>query len=568
MIKTIIPAAALEQHIAVLGKTGSGKTSTAKLVVEHVVRDLGARACALDPIKSDWWGITSSADGKKPGLPFHILGGPHGHVPLHSGAGKAIGELVGSGALPMSILDMADFEPGGHYRFFVDFAPALMRRMRGVLYFVIEEAHLFAPKERAGFGAENMAIHWAKTIASAGRSKGIRLLVVTQSVQSLHNRVLGACDTLIAHRLTAPADQEPVIKWLKANTTKDVQQKVASSLAGLRTGSGWIVSGEARIFEEVHFPRIATYDNTATPTNDDQVRDVKTAPVDHENLRLIIGDAVKEAEESDPKRLRARITELERAAGSKAPATDQKALEHAEQHGYERGRADALGAVAAVSDELRQVGAIVELAEDALAKIAASLGRALAGMAQPFTAQRKAAPPVGAEVPKGKEPGSIPHVRPAALADDGGGAKRRIMIALAQNPDGLMARKLAIITDVKRGGSTWRGAMAALRRDQHVEDNGEFFKITRAGVQALGNYEPLPVGAALREHWRSKFSSTRLAIFDAIVSAYPREISAEAVARAAAVELGGSTWRGHMANLRGLELVSGSAMLRASEDLF
>jgi DNA helicase HerA-like ATPase len=223
-VKHPIPPAILTQHLAVLGKTGSGKTSTAKLAIEQVVAE-GARVCVLDPIKSDWWGLTSSANGKHAGLPFHILGGPRGHVPLHSSAGKAIGEIVASGALPLSIIDMADFEPGGQAKFFVDFAPTLIRKMRGVVYLVIEEAHLFAPKERSGVGAENLSIHWSKTLATAGRSKGIRLVVLSQRVQALHNAVLGSCDTLIAHRLTTPADQEPVVKWLKANTTKDVLSK-------------------------------------------------------------------------------------------------------------------------------------------------------------------------------------------------------------------------------------------------------------------------------------------------------------------------------------------------------
>src|SRR5688572_20289772 len=202
-----LPEEILNQHSAVLGKTGSGKTSTEKLIVEHVVAQ-GFRVCVLDTIKSDWWGITSSASGKSPGLPFKILGGPRGHVPLHANAGKVIGQIVGEGKLPHSIIDMADFEAGGIQKFFVDFAPALMRAARGVLYLVIEEAHELAPKERAGFGQENMAIHWAKKLATAGRSKGIRLIVATQRVQSLHNAVLGSCETVIAHRLTTPADQD------------------------------------------------------------------------------------------------------------------------------------------------------------------------------------------------------------------------------------------------------------------------------------------------------------------------------------------------------------------------
>lgn len=355
-MKFPIPDAALAQHTAVLGKTGSGKTSTEKLIVEHVVaKDF--RVCVLDSIKSDWWGITSSADGTRPGLPFRILGGPRGHVPLHSSAGKVIGQLVGSGKLPLSIIDMADFEAGGLQRFFIDFAPALMRHARGVIYLVIEEAHEFAPKERSGIGAENMAIHWAKKLATAGRSKGIRLIVATQRIQALHNAVLGSCETLVAHRLSTPADQEPVVKWLKANTDKETLEKVSGSLSSLPTGTGWVCSGEAGIFDKVAFPKFKTYDNTATPTGDSVEVAVKTAPVDQDELRAIIGDAVKEAEANDPSALKREVARLNgeiRRLSVEKPLTARigtglahneaaalKDRERAFQAGVTQGRADA-----------------------------------------------------------------------------------------------------------------------------------------------------------------------------------------------------------------------------------
>ncbi len=316
------PQAVLAKHIGILGMTGAGKTSTTKLLVEQVVAG-GARVCILDPIKSDHWGLTSSADGTQPGLPFHILGGPRGHLPLHEGAGKAIGELVATGALPLSILDMADFGPGGQQRFFADFAPALLRKMKGVLYLVMEEAHLFAPKERAGMSAENMSIHWAKTLATAGRSKGIRLIPATQRVQSLHNALLSSCNTLIAHQLTYPADQKPVVDWLKANAPKGTAHDVAGSLAQLQTGQGWFCSAAAHTFELIQFPRITTFDNSATPTEDAAEIDVKTVAVDLAGLQALIGDAVKDAEDSDPKRLRTRIADLERKLkNNEAVATD------------------------------------------------------------------------------------------------------------------------------------------------------------------------------------------------------------------------------------------------------
>ncbi|MES2166568.1 MAG: DUF87 domain-containing protein [Pseudomonadota bacterium] len=338
-----IPPSVLEQHTAFLGKTGSGKTSTAKLCVEQIVRDTpNPRVCILDAIKSDWWGLISSADGKRPGLPFYVLGGPHGHAQLHPSSGKAIGELVASGALPLSIIDMADFPAGGLQEFFNDFAPALLKRMRGVVHLVMEEAHEFAPKERAGIGAESMAIYNAKKLATAGRSKGIRLMVVTQRTQALHNAMLGSCDTMIAHRLAAPADQEPVKKWLKANVDKATMETVAGSMSSLKTGSAWLCSGEAQVAELVQFPKIATFDNSATPTGDMAEQSVKTAAVDLDKLRAIIGSAVKEAEENDPVKLKAEIAALRKESASKFqitqnPVVDPSALEEAEQRGFQQG---------------------------------------------------------------------------------------------------------------------------------------------------------------------------------------------------------------------------------------
>jgi hypothetical protein len=43
------------QHVAVLGKTRSGKSSAMRLLVEYLL-DKGKPVCIVDP-KGDWWGI-------------------------------------------------------------------------------------------------------------------------------------------------------------------------------------------------------------------------------------------------------------------------------------------------------------------------------------------------------------------------------------------------------------------------------------------------------------------------------------------------------------------------------
>lgn len=104
-----------------------------------------------------------------------------------------------------------------------------------------------------------------------------------------------------------------------------------------------------------------------------------------------------------------------------------------------------------------------------------------------------------------------------------------MMIALAQNPEGLTPTKLSLLTGIARSGGTWRTYLGELRGGGHVEDldDGKL-RITQTGFEALGEFKPLPTGIA-----RS-----------------------------------GGTWRTYIGELRGLELIGGKEDLKASADLF
>jgi hypothetical protein len=550
-----IPDAALAQHTAILGKTGRGKTSTGKLAVEQVFAE-GARVCILDPIKSDWWGLTSSADGRKPGLPFTILGGPHGHVSLHASAGRAIGELVATGELPHSIIDMADFEAGGLQRFFIDFAQTLFKRMRGVVYLVIEEAHEFAPKELAGIGQEAMAIHWAKKLATGSRTKGIRLVLLTHRVQSLHNALLGSCDTMIAHGLIAPADQAPVVKWLKANI-KDtaLRTEVEDSLSSLPTGTGWICSGEAKIFEKVAFPRIATYDNTKTPTHDGAERQVITAPVDEARLRAIIGDAVAVAEANDPKRLKARIAELETQVGAfaknlddvvaaraaaEARVADPEAIGRAELAGYRRGYNECVGAAGSMRRNLiDKLGTAQSRMESALDILAHAGDPELLPLAEPdLPDPLRLLPGIRGRLAElapaaSPSPGAARPLPSHPVHGDLSKALQKALDAIAWwrkiGVEPVERARAAVVAGYSPRASTFHGYLATLASRGLVEVLPGAVKLTPEGLQ-LANTPTATTRADLRNMGCALFTGRQLQVFDAVYVAYPDGITRAEIA--------------------------------------
>lgn len=94
--------------------------------------------------------------------------------------------------------------------------------------------------------------------------------------------------------------------------------------------------------------------------------------------------------------------------------------------------------------------------------------------------------------------------------------------------------------------------------------------ITETGLAALGEYQPLPTGSALVEHWTSSavLGRAESAALRAIVDAYPDTVSSAEVAERTGYEPGGGGFRNALGKLRSLELVvGGNAAMRAADEL-
>ena len=143
MSKLPFPRSILAQHMAYLGKTGSGKSSAMRVVAEDLLTNK-KRTCIVDP-KGDWYGLKSSADGKSAGFPVIAFGDfkePQAtDIPINPQSGKHVAELIATGNRPC-IIGFRGWMPGQMTKFWIDFAST--HRVRRVLLEIgrrLAEAH-------------------------------------------------------------------------------------------------------------------------------------------------------------------------------------------------------------------------------------------------------------------------------------------------------------------------------------------------------------------------------------------------------------------------------------------
>lgn len=423
----------------------------------------------------------------------------------------------------------------------------------------------------AGFGEEAKSIHWMSKLATGARSKGLRLVVATQRTQKLHNDVLGSCDTMIVHRLTAPADQEPVIKWLKANTDPETTKTIAGSLSSLATGEGWICSGEAKILDRVKFPRIKTFDNTATPTGDGEDHKVRTAPVDQERLKSIIGDAVKEAEANDPKKLREQIAKLKREldAASKGakpaaagkPVIDTAAIEKAVKKAVvDRDRfwmqrtTKAIRKINGMGQHLADYGKqIAEVQEDLKVDLTDPAFNqpqqaVIEARPMPATTARQALPKLA--IIDDREPSNLTPTEQAVIN------------AVAAFPSGATMRRISVYSGRSIKSSSFTGAFPALIRRGLLGKSGDRYLITDAGRELSQES-----AAVTLDDWLRKLTPSEANVLRAIVNAHPQRVTREDVSLATGQSIKSSSFTGAFPALRDLELIEGTNDFAPTEAL-
>jgi len=540
-----LPVEAVTQTFALLAVRGSGKTYTAAVLVEELVK-AGQPVVVVDPI-GVWWGLRADAAGTGPGLPVAILGGDHADLPLDPGAGDAVAAFVADAA-PALVLDLSLLRKGEQQRFVTAFAERLYHSNRRAIHLVLDEADAFAP-QRTQPGQQRM-LGAMEDLVRRGRARGIGVTMITQRPAVLHKDLLTQIQVLVCLRLVAPQDRQAVDAWVRANGTDEQRAELMASLASLAVGEAWVWSpGWLGLFERVKIRRRETFDSSATPKAGERKQEPRgLASVDLDRLKGLLASAVERAEADDPKALRRRIAELEKrlASSPKTPAPE-RVVERVEVPVVPGWVDDAIEEATSMASRVR---ALAEEAERHLAALARRVEEEPPA-STPLVENRQRAPAAPIQAPPATRPRQGSPALPPPRSGDAGAPSPyalKLLDTLARHaPMALTRPQLAVLSRSSPRSSSYQAALAELKRKGLVEEAAGAFRLTDAGL-AAASVEPRE-GLDVLEAWRAALPRQERALLDALVAAYPDALDRSELAERSGYSQTSSSFQGAISSL-------------------
>lgn len=542
-----LPLDAITQTFAIFGIRGSGKTHTATVMVEEMLK-AGQPVCIYDPVGA-WFGLKSSADGKSAGFPVVVFGGEHADVPLAKEAGETIAGVIVERRIP-AILDVSLMRKGERVQFMTKFCETLYHKNREPLHFIVDEAHTICPMNIRAMPEAAPLLGAMEDIVLQGRKRGLGLTVVSQRPALVHTNVRTQCATLVAMRIIGPHDLKAIQEWTDAHGKPEQAKQLMESLPTLKTGEGWVWSPAwLDVFKRVTFRQRETFDSGATPEVGKRALAPKVlAAVDLDALGREIQSTVERAKADDPRALRAELAkvkaELARAQAAKPAPAATKTVEKAVLKDGQITRLDRL------LDRLNKMVQAQDAFSGRLFEAMAQMRGAIGKMGQ--TAAHNPAhnsPAFPARPPASPRPslGPLPlaagwkPARPApadrvpgGLAPGDSGARAngapakgelKVLTVLAQYPAGATREQITVLTGYKK---TSRDTYLQRLRQRGLADQnetGDAVIATAAGMAALGpDFKPLPTGQALQQYWRDRLPDGERKILDLLITAYPQAV--------------------------------------------
>lgn len=308
-----IPAKALDDRLAFVGTSGSGKTYGAGTAVEALL-EAGARVLIFDPLDV-WYGLRLLPDGKRPS-PYApvIFGGAHADLPITERAGAVIGEAIAH--MSESAIVSLDTLPSeaAKRRFMLAALSALYREASGEpVHLVFDEADAWAPQrilDREGDAQKLLG--QMQNIVRRGRIKGFCPWLITQRPAVLSKDVLSQADGLVSFKLTSSQDRDALGAWIEGQADREQGKEILAGMPKLARGEAWVWIPGHEILEKKAFPEKRTFDSSRTPKRGAKNAKVTLEALELDVLRGRLADVEAEAKANDPKVARGELAAAKR----------------------------------------------------------------------------------------------------------------------------------------------------------------------------------------------------------------------------------------------------------------
>jgi hypothetical protein len=557
----------IESATAILAKRGSGKSGAIKVIMEEMLEKKLPFAM-LDPVGIAW-GILSSFDGKKPsGYEVLIVGGEHGHIPLQKDGGATIARAIASENVSV-IIDFKGSSKNAYRRFVTDFLNTLRPNNKLSRLIIIGEASRLIPQRIRPDQTE--CYDAVEETVLLGRNDALGVLLEGQRPAILNKDVLSQMDTVFALNITHPLDKKALQDWFQeaVEADKGEFEKFWAEIQRLQRQEAVIWSPSfLKMFQRFRFRDFTTFHPDRTHLRRQGLLQTTAATTDvsalAERLKGELATVVEKAKADDPAALRVQVRQLKASLDHANELNERNVAEGYEIQEQYRSKPDKvvekrvevpmlkdaqikrLEALAArvekLSEKWSDVGTELGDAAKAYTQEAAQLRAALK---QPVPLLPSASVAAAKLAPVRRLPGNmsiptfrLPPVREAVanVQSDGDAqdaaplpkGERIVLSAIAQYPEGVERDQLSVLTGYKR--SSRDAYLSRLREKGMIDDKGTAITATDVGVAALGSdYEPLPTGAALQEHWRRRLPEGERRVFEVVLKAGGKPVSREAI---------------------------------------
>lgn len=582
-----LPEEAVTQTFAILAKRGVGKTYTANVMAEEMIK-ASLPIVIVDPI-GVWWGLRTSADGESEGLKIVIAGGDHADVPITPESGEVIANLVVDEPISL-VIDLSLMRKGEQHRFMVGFAETLYHRNRTALHLILDEADEFAPQRPMGQEARMLGA--IEDLVRRGRARGIGVTLITQRPAVLNKNVLTQIEVLMAMRMTSPQDRKAIEEWVNTHGDPQLAHDMINSLPSLPIGQAWFWSpGWLEEFKLIKIRRRETLDSSSTPKAGQVATEARaTATVDLEALKERLAHTIERMEDEDPKVMRQRITDLQkklREAQSikevikEVPVLPKEAVKQLADTATEliKMGESIMGALRGQFGPVKVYNVPVVEPE--------KLGTGIDGRMPDVTKVERFGPlmEIGEDVTgkSFKDPDGPPDTRSVEERWEGpnsintaekphlkAGARKILEILARHHPMKVTRSQAGMLSGFRITGGTFKTYWSVLVRAGYIAEEGSDVWVTPAGLEEAGveAQEPLTTEEVV-EMWHGVLKAGARAMLDIVIDEYPKQVTRDQLAEFTAMTVSGGTFKTYLSVLRRNGLVEEDGdMIRASEALF